>query len=195
MRHTTPCEDSHRQYPQVVGSKQCVPQTRPKRILTSTNRVCWFEWVADSLCGWVWGCCEPGFATLALHYDTSKGTRYPSQGDSLSSPNGKFRGFWLLCKSRVCTPKVRTGVCRAYQPKPAKTQIWNENVSQFGPQNQKQFLKLSPSPETSRNYCQNHALELQKITRAVRKDFSVELLVDLEPYSQTECPTQVNCVL
>ena len=82
--------------------KQCVPQTRPKWILTSTNRVCWFEWVADSLCGWLWGCCEPGFATLALHYDTSKGTQVR---ESLSSPNGKFRGFGNFARAESSPQK------------------------------------------------------------------------------------------
>ena len=74
--------------------------------------------------------------------------RVPKSGRQSLKSKREVQRFWLLCKSRVFNPKVRTGVCRAYQPKPAKTQIWNETVSQFGAQNQKQFLKPSPSPET-----------------------------------------------
>ena len=157
MRHTTPCEDSHRQYPQVVGSKQCVPQTRPKRILTSTNRVCWFEWVADSLCGWVWGCCEPGFATLALHYDTSKGTRYPSQGDSLSSPNGKFRGFGYFARAESSPQKSGLVSVGPTNLSPLRRKYETKMFLNLGPKTRNNFLNWAQA--------QKHPETIVKITR------------------------------
>ena len=38
----------------------------------------------------------------------------------------------------------------------------------------------------------SQALEVQKIIRSMREELGLEPFGDLEPYSQRECPTQVN---